>query len=335
MPEVNLSVSVTGLNLRTPLILASGCCGYGEEMERIEGWQWDCVGAVVLKGVTLNPRIGNPPPRITETTAGMLNSIGLQNVGVKELVRKINERLWKLPAHIIANANGETVDEYVRVCEILTEAEAVKAVELNISCPNVQKGGIEFGQSPETAAEVVRSVRSVWQKPLWVKLSPEPHNIAEIAEACVEAGADALCLCNTFPAMAVDPSQLPPRPMLGTPFGGLSGPAIKPIIVRKVFLVAQSLRQKGTEVPIVGIGGIWSGRDVLEYLAVGATAVQIGTVLFSDPLAPVRIVNELKSLLQNFAAQTGDERWLDIRNFIGSVEIGEGLSALDAKGGDG
>jgi len=335
MPEVNLSVTVAGLCLQTPLILASGCCGYGEEMERIEGWRWDCVGAVVLKGVTLNPRIGNPPPRIAETTAGMLNSIGLQNVGVKELVRKINERLWKLPVHLIANVNGETVDEYVRVCEILTEAEAIKAVELNISCPNVQKGGIEFGQSPETAAEVVRSVRSVWQKPLWVKLSPEPHNITEIAEACVEAGADALCLCNTFPAMAVDISQLPPRPKLGTSFGGLSGPAIKPIIVRKVFLVAQSLKRKGTEVPIIGIGGIWSGRDVLEYLAVGATAVQIGTVLFSDPVAPVRIVNELKSLLQNFAAQTGDEKWLDIRNFIGSVEMSAESGVRIAKGGDG
>ncbi len=335
MPEANLFVTVTGLGLQTPLILASGCCGYGEEMERIEGWRWDCVGAVVLKGVTLNPRIGNPPPRIAETTAGMLNSIGLQNVGVKELIRKINERLWKLPVHLIANVNGETVDEYVSVCEILTEAEAIKAIELNISCPNVQKGGIEFGQSPETAAEVVRSVRSVWRKPLWVKLSPEPHNITEIAEACVEAGADALCLCNTFPAMVVDLSQLPPKPKLGTPFGGLSGPAIKPIIVRKVFLVAQSLKRKGSEVPIIGIGGVWSGRDVLEYLAVGATAVQIGTVLFSDLLAPVRIVKELKSLLQNFATQTGDERWLDIRNFIGSVEIGAGFGVRSAKGGDG
>lgn len=321
MSEVKISVTVTGLTLQTPLILASGCCGYGEEMERIEGWRWEHVGAVVLKGITLNPRIGNPPHRIAETTAGILNSIGLQNIGVKELLTKVNERLWKLPVHLIANVNGATVEEYVRVCEILKEAESIKAVELNISCPNVQRGGLEFGSHTETAAEVVRAVRSVWDKPLWVKLSPEPQNIADIAEACVNAGADALCLCNTFPAMAVDFSLLPPRPKLGTPFGGLSGPAIKPIVLRKVFLVAQRLKQQGLTVPIIGIGGIWTGADVLEYFAVGANAVQIGTVLFSDPLSPARIVKELKKLMQGFAERTGDDRWLDIRNFVGSVEI--------------
>ncbi len=331
MSEINLSVTVAGLTLQTPLILASGCCGYGEEMERIEGWQWEHVGAVVLKGVTLNPRIGNPPHRIAETTAGMLNSIGLQNIGVRELVNKVNERLWKLPVHLIANVNGATVDEYAQVCEVLKEAESIKAVELNISCPNVKRGGIEFGLHPETAAEVVRTSRSVWEKPLWVKLSPEPHNIAEIAEACVDAGADALCLCNTFPAMAVDISQLPPRPKLGTLFGGLSGPAIKPIVLRKVFLVAQHLKQRGLTVPIIGVGGIWTGADVLEYLAVGASAVQIGTVLFSDPLAPARIVKELKKLMTEFAERTGNDFWLDIRNFTGCLEISNHNRHLSAR----
>ncbi|MEZ8220895.1 dihydroorotate oxidase B, catalytic subunit [Candidatus Fervidibacteria bacterium JGI MDM2 JNZ-1-D12] len=331
MSEINLSVTVAGLTLQTPLILASGCCGYGEEMERIEGWQWEHVGAVVLKGVTLNPRIGNPPHRIAETTAGMLNSIGLQNIGVRELVNKVNERLWKLPVHLIANVNGATVDEYAQVCEVLKEAESIKAVELNISCPNVKRGGIEFGLHPETAAEVVRTSRSVWGKPLWVKLSPEPHNIAEIAEACVNAGADALCLCNTFPAMAVDISQLPPRPKLGTLFGGLSGPAIKPIVLRKVFLVAQHLKQRGLTVPIIGVGGIWTGADVLEYLAVGASAVQIGTVLFSDPLAPARIVKELKKLMTEFAERTGNDFWLDIRNFTGCLEISNHNRHLSAR----
>jgi len=331
MSEINLSVTVAGLTLQTPLILASGCCGYGEEMERIEGWQWEHVGAVVLKGVTLNPRIGNPPHRIAETTAGMLNSIGLQNIGVRELVNKVNERLWKLPVHLIANVNGATVDEYAQVCEVLKEAERIKAVELNISCPNVKRGGIEFGLHPETAAEVVRTSRSVWEKPLWVKLSPEPHNIAEIAEACVDAGADALCLCNTFPAMAVDISQLPPRPKLGTLFGGLSGPAIKPIVLRKVFLVAQHLKQRGLTVPIIGVGGIWTGADVLEYLAVGASAVQIGTVLFSDPLAPARIVKELKKLMTEFAERTGNDFWLDIRNFTGCLEISNHNRHLSAR----
>ena len=331
MSEINLSVTVAGLTLQTPLILASGCCGYGEEMERIEGWQWEHVGAVVLKGVTLNLRIGNPPHRIAETTAGMLNSIGLQNIGVRELVNKVNERLWKLPVHLIANVNGATVDEYAQVCEVLKEAERIKAVELNISCPNVKRGGIEFGLHPETAAEVVRTSRSVWEKPLWVKLSPEPHNIAEIAEACVDAGADALCLCNTFPAMAVDISQLPPRPKLGTLFGGLSGPAIKPIVLRKVFLVAQHLKQRGLTVPIIGVGGIWTGADVLEYLAVGASAVQIGTVLFSDPLAPARIVKELKKLMTEFAERTGNDFWLDIRNFTGCLEISNHNRHLSAR----
>ncbi|MCS7263662.1 MAG: dihydroorotate dehydrogenase [Armatimonadetes bacterium] len=321
MSEINLSVTVSGLNLRTPLILASGCCGYGEEMERIEGWQWEDVGAVVLKGVTLNPRIGNPPHRVAETPAGMMNSIGLQNIGVKELVLKVSERLWKLPTNLVANVNGETVDEYVQVCEILMEAEAIKAAELNISCPNIRKGGLEFGLQPETASEVVRAVRSVWQKPLWVKLSPEPHNIADISQACVEAGADALCLCNTFPAMSLDLSEIPPRSKLGTLFGGLSGPAIKPIVIRKVFLVAQRLKEIGSSVPIIGVGGIWSGKDVLEYLAVGANAVQIGTVLFSDPIAPTRIINELKNLMRKFAQRNNDERWLDISNFVGCLEI--------------
>lgn len=334
MPEVKLSVTVTGLTLRTPLILASGCCGYGEEMERIEGWEWEHVGAVVLKGVTLNPRIGNPPHRIAETTASMLNSVGLQNIGVRELVSKINERLWKLPVHLIANVNGATVDEYAQVCEALLDAESVKAVELNISCPNVQKGGIEFGLDPETAAEVVKVARAVWKKPLWVKLSPEPHTIVEIAEACVNAGADALCLCNTFPAMAIDFSKLPPRPQLSTLFGGLSGPAIKPIVLRKVFLVTRHFKKQGLTVPVIGIGGIWTGLDVLEYLAAGATAVQIGTVLFSDPLAPARIVNELKNLMRGFAERTKSERWLDINNFVGNLEIDGDVWADDKTEGE-
>lgn len=297
MEEVNLAVTVTGICMRTPLILASGCCGYGEEMERIEGWSWEAVGAVVLKGVTLKPRPGNPPPRVAETAAGMLNSIGLQNIGVDALVRKVNERLHRLPVPLIANVNGETVEEFIQVCEKLREAEALAAVEVNISCPNIAKGGIEFGLAPETAAEVVAAVRSVWEKPLWVKLSPEPHTIADIAEACVDAGADALCLCNTFPALAIDTRWGTPQFRLGTAFGGLSGPAIKPIIVRKVFQTAQRLRQVGKSTALIGVGGIWSGSDVAEYLAAGAIAVQLGTVLFSDPLAPQRIAKELADIL--------------------------------------
>ncbi len=316
MGEVNFSVTITGLTMRTPLILASGCCGYGIEMNRIAGWSWDCVGAVVLKGITLKPRVGNPPHRIAEAAAGMLNSIGLQNIGADELVRKVNEQLHRLPVPLIANVNGETLDEFVQVCQRLRDAEAIAAAELNISCPNIERGGIEFGLEPKTAGEVVKAVKAVWEKPLWVKLSPEPHTIADIAQACVEAGADALCLCNTFPALAIDTRTFPPKPQLGTAFGGLSGPAIKPIVVRKVFLVHRGLKGRGLTTPLIGIGGIWSAHDVLEYLSVGATAVQLGTVLFSDPLAPVRIIKELTDLLQRFAQQDGDKRWLDIKNFV-------------------
>jgi dihydroorotate dehydrogenase (NAD+) catalytic subunit len=314
MGEINLAVTVTGIALRTPLILASGCCGYGEEMERIEGWSWDAVGAVVLKGVTLHPRLGNPPPRVAETAAGMLNSIGLQNIGVDALVRKVNERLHQLPVPLIANVNGETVDEFVQVCEKLRGAEALAAVEVNISCPNIAKGGIEFGLAPETAAEVVAAARSVWEKPLWVKLSPEPHTIADIAEACVEAGADALCLCNTFPALAIDTRFGTAQFRLGTGFGGLSGPAIKPLIVRKVFQVAQWLQQVGKEVPLIGVGGIWSGSDVAEYLAAGAIAVQLGTVLFADPLAPQRILREFTAIVER------------LRNFTDIASVRQALA---------
>lgn len=317
MGEVRLSVTVTGIQMATPLILASGCCGYGIEMERLEGWRWDCIGAVVLKGVTLRPRSGNPPHRVAETPAGMLNSIGLQNIGVDALVEKLNGELRRMPVPLIANVNGETEEEFAQICERLKGAPKISGVELNISCPNIERGGIEFGMEPETAAAVVRSVRRVWDKPLWVKLSPEPHPIADIAEACVEAGADALCLCNTFPALALDTRFLPPRSKLGVRFGGLSGPAIKPIVVRKVFLVYGHLKSKGKLVPLIGVGGIWSGGDVLEYLSVGAKAVQIGTVLFSDPLAPIRIVTEMKTALQRFADETGDERWLDVKSFVG------------------
>ncbi len=319
MREPDLSVTVTNIRLRTPLILASGCCAYGREMERIEGWNWQAVGAVVLKGITLHPRPGNPPHRIAEVPSGLINTIGLQNVGLEGLVRLVNEDLFRLPVPIIANVVGQTVEEYREICNGLTSAPTLAGIELNVSSPNIRGGGLEFGRDPCTAANVVESCRSVWEKPLWVKLSPEPDRIEAIAEACVRAGADALTLCNTFPALVLDTRSLFPKVSVSAGFGGLSGPAIKPIILRKAFLVARWLRAKGLSVPVIGSGGVWTGTDVLEYLAIGCDAVQVGTVLFSDPLAPLRIVSELQSHLNKVAEETGDHKWLRLQSYKGVV----------------
>ncbi|MCS7224778.1 MAG: dihydroorotate dehydrogenase [Armatimonadetes bacterium] len=317
MRDPDLTVTVSGIRLRTPLILASGCCGYGKEMERIEGWDWSAVGAVVLKGITLEPRLGHPPHRVAEVASGMINSIGLQNVGLAGLVQLINEELHCLPVPLIANVAGRTVEEYQKICDGLKKAPSLAAVELNISSPNIRGGGIEFGRDPEMAAQVVQACKEVWTKPLWVKLSPEPDRMVAIAQACVEAGADALTLCNTFPALTLNSQSLFPRPILSMGFGGLSGPAIKPIILRKAFLVCRWLREQSLRTPVIGSGGVWTGRDVLEYLAVGCHSVQLGTVLFADPLAPQRIARELKDYIKKVVAATGQEQWLNVESFRG------------------
>ncbi len=298
-------MEISGLRLKNPVIAASGTFGFGEEYAPFGALE--AAGAVVLKSVTLRPREGNPPPRLAEVTAGLLNSIGLQNPGVDALVEEILPRLPRTSAVIVANAAGETVSEYAEVSRKLDRCPQVAAIELNVSCPNVERGGIEFGRHPQLLREVVEAVRGEVRKPLWVKLPPLVTDIVELAEAAVEAGADALTVANTFPALSLDLETFMPR--LGANFGGLSGPAIKPVVLRLVYEVARAV-----DVPIIGTGGVMRGEDVVEYLLVGATGVGVGTANMVDPRAIPRIVSEL----ENFLVQRGIS---SVREIIGGVRM--------------
>jgi dihydroorotate dehydrogenase (NAD+) catalytic subunit len=283
--NVNLTVDLgRGLVLPNPILVASGTFGYGIEYGDVV--DVDRLGAICCKGTTLKPRIGNPTPRVTETPGGMLNSIGLQNPGVDAVVEKYAGTWagWKVP--VIVNVAGESVSDYVEVTRRLEGVPGVAAIELNISCPNVGRGGLQFAIDADAAGEVTAAVRRVTDLPLLVKLSPNVADIRPIARAIAEAGADALTAINTLSGIAVSPSR--ERPLLGNVFGGLSGPAIKPVALRIVYEVAQSVR-----IPIVAIGGVTELADVLDYLAVGAVAVQVGTAIFADPTLPVRLIDEL------------------------------------------
>lgn len=273
------------LVLANPIIPASGTFGYG--LEFTDFVDLSKLGAFCTKGLSLEPHAGNPPPRICETPAGMLNAIGLQNVGVKVFVEEKLPRLRELGATVIANVWGDAEDDYVAVVGALEGVKDVAAVELNISCPNVEKGGMLFGNSPSATASLVSRVRAATRRTLVVKLSPNAPDLVESARAARDAGADVLSLVNTFVGMAIDPVTARPRLSFGT--GGLSGPAIKPLALRMVFQVARAL----PAVPIMGIGGISDLSDVLEFLAAGASAVQIGTANFRDPGICARLVEEL------------------------------------------
>ncbi len=268
-----------GMRFNTPLVLLSGCVGFGEEYTRVEGFSNRDVGAVCLKGTTLSPRLGNAPHRVWETPAGMLNSIGLQNPGSRQVVEKILPSLDFGETRFIANLSGATVEEYVAITRIFDESP-IDAMEINISCPNVKQGGVLFGNDPEMSARVVESCRAVTEKPLITKLSPNQTDIAENARRCIEAGTDALAVVNTFMGMAVDVESR--RPVIGANQAGLSGPAIKPMALLKVHQVYQVARQH--RVPIIGQGGIASAEDALEFMIAGASAVGIGTALFYEPL---------------------------------------------------
>jgi dihydroorotate dehydrogenase (NAD+) catalytic subunit len=286
-PAVDLSVEIGALHLANPVIAASGTFGYGIEFATVT--DLSRLGAIVVKGLSLEPMEGAPPPRLTPTPAGMLNAVGLQNVGVR---RFISEKLPALRAYrtpIVANVFGRTVEEYAEVVRHLESAEGLAAYELNISCPNVACGGIQFGSNPQTAAQVVVAARKVGRRPLWVKLSPNVADIGAIAKAAEEAGGDALTVANTYPAMSVDFKTR--RSRIGNPTGGLSGRAIKPITLRLVHEASRA-----AQIPIIGLGGIDTAEDVLEYLVVGASAVQVGTASFADPQACLRIVSELEQL---------------------------------------
>jgi dihydroorotate dehydrogenase (NAD+) catalytic subunit len=278
-PDPSLALEFCRLRLASPIVLLSGCVGFGEEYTRVEGFSNREVGAIVLKGTTLEPRLGNPLHRVTETPMGMINAIGLQNPGVEHVVKNILPTLDFGETRFFANVCGSTIDEYVEVTRRFDDSP-IDAMEINISCPNVKEGGVQFGNYPEMSAKVVAACRKVTKKPLITKLSPNQTDIRENARLCIEAGSDGLAVINTISGMAVDLKTR--RPVIGNVQGGVSGPAIKPIAllkVRQVYEIAGPRR-----VPIIGQGGIESANDALEFLIAGATAVGVGTGLFYDPL---------------------------------------------------
>lgn len=279
-PDPRLALRFCGMAFASPLVLLSGCVGFGEEYTRVRGFSNRHVGAVCLKGTTLAPRLGNPPHRIFETPGGMLNAIGLQNPGAEAVVRDILPGLDFSETRFIANVSGSTVEEYEAVTRLFDDSP-IDAIEINISCPNVKEGGVAFGNSPDMSARVVEACRRATRKPLITKLSPNQTDIAENARRCIEAGSDAFAVINTLMGMAIDIEQR--RPVIGNNQGGLSGPAIKPIALLKVFQVHQVCAPH--RIPIIGQGGVTSAEDAIEFLLAGATAVGVGTGLFYEPLA--------------------------------------------------
>jgi len=277
--QEKLSIDFCGLKFNSPLVLLSGCVGFGEEYTRVQGFSNRDVGAICLKGTTLQPRLGNQPHRVYETPMGMLNAIGLQNPGAHYVVEKILPGLDFGETRFIANLSGSTVEEYAEVARIFDDSP-IDAMEINISCPNVKEGGVAFGNDPAMSARVVEAVRKVTDKPLITKLSPNQTDIAENARRCIESGTDAFAVINTLMGMAIDIEQR--VPILGNNQGGLSGPAIKPIALLKVHQVYQVCRPHG--IPIIGQGGVTSAEDALEFIIAGASAVGVGTALFYDPL---------------------------------------------------
>jgi dihydroorotate dehydrogenase (NAD+) catalytic subunit len=300
-----LATSLCGIPLKTPVLAASGTYAYGEELRDLV--DLSALGGIVVKGLSREPMNGNPPPRVWETEAGMINSIGLQNIGVRAFVSEKLPHLRGAGTAIFANVFGYAVEDYLEVVRVLEDAEGVAAYELNVSCPNTKHGGIYFSSDPDLLAEVVGSVRKIARRPLMVKLSPNVARIQPLAKAAAEAGADALSLVNTFVALAIDPRTRKPR--LGAGFGGLSGPAIKPIALRMVYEAALSVK-----IPVVGLGGISNGLDAAEFLIAGASAVEVGTANFWDPSAPVRIARELDEFLQ----QEGIEH---VNKLIGTLKL--------------
>ena len=285
--DVDLSVDLgRGLVLPNPILVASGTFGYGVEYGEVV--DVDRLGAICCKGTTIRARIGNPTPRVTETPGGMLNSIGLQNPGVAAVIEKYAETWarWRVP--VLVNVAGESVADYVEVARRLDGVPGVAGIELNISCPNVGRGGLQFAIDAGAAGEVTAAVRRATDLPLLVKLSPNVSDIRPIVKAIADAGADALTAINTLSGIAVAPAR--DRPLLGNIYGGLSGPAIKPVALRIVYEAVQAV-----SIPVVAIGGVTELADVLDFLAVGAVAVQVGTAIFADPTLPVRLVDELEA----------------------------------------
>jgi dihydroorotate dehydrogenase (NAD+) catalytic subunit len=306
---VDMAVRAGALALKNPILTASGTFGYAVELAHLT--DLSRLGGVCTKGISPGPRYGNPTPRMCETASGMINSIGLENVGVERFAREKAPALAALDTCVLVNFFGETFDEYVECAagldRVAREVGGVHALEMNISCPNIKKGGVEFGTQPQVARDLVRACRQVTGLPLWVKLTPNITDIVALAAACVEGGADGLSVINTITAMGVDIRRR--RPRIATVFGGLSGPAIKPIALRMVYQVARA----SLGVPICGIGGIRSAEDAAEFLIAGATCVQVGTQTFADPDCAARMVDELAAL----AAELGVSRVADL---VGTLE---------------
>lgn len=296
----DLSVSFAGIQLKNPVVAASGTFGYGIEFEDVV--HLDKLGGFVVKGLSREPMAGNPPPRLYETPAGMLNAIGLQNIGARAFMQEKLPKLREMKNIVVfANVFGYTREDYEQVVQILNEGEGIAAYELNVSCPNTEYGGIQFGSDPRSLDEVVSTVRRHSQRPLIVKLSPNVTSIAQMAHVAQEAGADALSLVNTFVAMAIDAETR--RPRIANVTAGLSGPAIKPIALRMVYDASKAVR-----IPIIGMGGISTAVDIVEFMLAGATAVQIGTASYWDPVATEKIVAEL----QTWCAEHNVERLADL-----------------------
>jgi len=304
-----LHVEFCGLSMASPIVLLSGCVGFGEEYTRVEGYSNADVGAVCLKGTTGQLRLGNPPHRVYETPDGMLNAIGLQNPGVDRVVEEILPGLDFNETRFIANVSGSTVEEYEYVTRRFDESN-IDAIEINISCPNVREGGVAFGNDPEMSARVVEACRKHTKKPLITKLSPNQTDIQENARRCIEAGTDGFAVINTLMGMAIDAATR--RPVIGNVQGGLSGPAIKPIALLKVHQVYQVA--KAHDVPIIGQGGITSADDALEFLIAGASAVGVGTALFYDPL----VCSKINAGIESYLAQHG---FASVADLVGTLEL--------------
>ncbi len=286
-----MEITLWNIKFKNPVWTASGTFGYG--IEALELYDISKLGAVVTKGISLEPRRGNEPVRIVETPCGMLNSIGLQNPGVENFLKDIYPKIKDIDTHFIANIFGETEEEYVEVCLALEEAEKIVAYELNLSCPNVKKGGIVFGQDISLMASLVEKVKAKVKKPVIVKLSPNVSDIKEFSRVCVESGADGLVLINTLMGMKIDIYKA--KPVLSTVTGGLSGPAILPVAVRMVW---QAYETVGDRVPIIGVGGIGKWEDAMEHIMAGASAVQVGTANFYDPFSPLKIIEGIDRFMK-------------------------------------
>lgn len=300
---VNLGFSIAGLYFKNPVLTASGTCGYGPELE--DFFDVARLGGIVVKGTTLEPREGNRYPRMAETPAGMLNSVGLQNKGIDYFEEHIYPVISKFDTHIIVNVNGSYIDDYIALSERLATLEKIPAIELNISCPNVKMGGMSFGTNPVSAREVIKAVRKVYPKVLIVKLSPNVTDIAEFASICEQEGADSISLVNTLLGMAVDVKTM--KPKLATITGGLSGPAIRPVALRMVWQAA-----KAVKIPVIGMGGIMNASDALEFIMAGAAAVQVGTATFIEPDVPVKILEGIEKYLEEKGIS-------DYREIIGCI----------------